>query len=376
MKTTSLTYPDHFRTPAFVVDLDRVKMNAFDMFTRAQSRGVRLRPHAKTHKTLEIAQIQTAQSFGGITVSTMAEARFYADNGFTDILYAFPITPDKLKEAEQLAAACIFSALVDHAEAADAIIEHFRDSASVLGVWIKIDAGANRAGLNPDDVVVIELATKLHQSSGVQFCGVLTHAGQTYTAPYDESLDQIVHDEARILVDIANKIESSGIPCVGRSLGSTPAARRESDAGVYNGITEMRPGNYIFFDRFMAECGHCDIDEVACHVATRIAGIYPDRRLLLIDAGALAFSKDLGPTHQVDFDGGFGLVRGYPDLKIVRLSQEHGMVAVEDGFDRFHIGQVLEVVPNHSCLTAAMFREYIIIEKGGITGSIIPVRGW
>ncbi len=371
-----MTYPDDFRTPAFVVDLDRVRNNASDMFARAEKWGVKLRPHVKTHKTLEIAQIQIAEGFGGITVSTMAEARFYAENGIKDILYAFPITPDKLKEAEELSTMCTFSVLVDHIEAVEAISRHFLCSSSKLGVWIKIDTGAERAGLHPDDVMVIELAQKLHESKGVVFCGVLTHAGQTYSAPYEESLDQIAHDEARILLEVTRKIEATGVPCVGRSLGSTPAARRDPDSEVYKGITEMRPGNYIFFDRYMSECGHCSIDEVACHVTTRIAGIYPERRLILIDAGALALSKDLGPTHKIEFTGGFGLIREYPDLKIVRLSQEHGMVSVEDGFDRFHIGQILEIVPNHSCLTAALYPNFVTAEQGAITGSIIPVRGW
>lgn len=126
----------------------------------------------------------------------------------------------------------------------------------------------------------------------------------------------------------------------------------------------------------MSECGHCATDDVACHVATRVAGIYPERRMLLIDAGALALSKDAGPTHLPDFEGGYGYVRGFPDLKIVRLSQEHGMVAVEEGFDRFQIGQILEIVPNHSCLTAAMFPEYVTLDGGAISGSIKPVRGW
>lgn len=376
MNPLSTQYPDTFRTPAFVVDMDRVRANAADMASRAQKRGVRLRPHAKTHKTLEIAHIQTAESFGGITVSTMAEARFYSDGGFKDILYAFPITPDKLGEAFRLAAKCRFSVLVDHPDAVEALLTAASAATAELGVWIKIDSGANRAGLQPSDERILDIAKLLHEAPGLQFSGILTHAGQSYTAPYEESLDQIVRDEASILVDIATRIENSGVPCVGRSLGSTPASRHDIDADAYRGITEMRPGNYIFFDRYMAECGHCDIDDVACHVATRIAGIYPERRMILIDSGALALSKDSGPTHLPDFDGGYGVVRGYPDLKIVRLSQEHGMVAVDEDFERFHIGQILEIVPNHSCLTAAMFPEYVTLEGGHISGCIKPVRGW
>src|SRR5690606_14694065 len=115
--------------------------------------------------------------------------------------------------------------------------------------------------------------------------------------PYEESLERVVCEEARILRDLAAQIEASGTPCVERSLGSTPAARFNHDADIYDGITEMRPGNYIFFDGTMSESGHCAADDIACYVATRIIGIYPDRNSIAIDAGALALSKDLGPTH-------------------------------------------------------------------------------
>ncbi len=372
----SIAYPDHFRTPAFVVDMDRVRANASDMLSRANKRGVHLRPHVKTHKTIEIARIQTEKSAGGITVSTMAEAKFFAANGFDDILYAFPITPDKFRDAAELARVCRFSVLLDHITSAEALTRTFADSDAEIGAWIKIDTGANRAGLQPGDATIERIASLLHHSPGIRFSGVLTHAGQTYTANQSERMDHIVADEARILVEVAHRIERSGIPCPGRSLGSTPAAMYDVAAETYAGITEMRPGNYIFFDRYMAECGHCRIDDVACYVATRVAGIYPERGLILIDAGALALSKDAGPTHLAEFGGGYGIIRGFPDLSIVKLSQEHGMVAVAGGFDRFHIGQILEIVPNHSCLTAAMFPEYVTVERGVIGERIQPVRGW
>lgn len=374
-----VNYPSDFRTPAFVVDAVRVRANAEDMSRRAERRGIRLRPHVKTHKTAEIAKIQVEDQFGGITVSTMAEAAFFAEAGFGDILYAFPVTPDKLPQALELAAKITFAVVTDHGEGVDAIVAATADAKRPLGVFLAIDSGTGREGVVPGHPDIEEWARKLHGAAGVDFRGVMTHAGHTYTAAYEEGLEIIAADEAKTLRELAARIEAAGVPCPERSLGSTPGAKVDHGPEVYEGVTEMRPGNYIFYDRFMCESGHCQPDEVACFVATRIASVYADRKTLLIDAGALALSKDLGPVHLSAYKGGFGTIEDHPELKITKLSQEHGLVATEQedvDFSQFHVGQILHVIPNHSCLTAAMFDKYHWLEADWITKEIHPVRGW
>lgn len=370
-------FPDELRTPAFLVDLDRVEDNALKIATFAQQSGLRLRPHVKTHKTWEIARVQCRYGAAGITVSTLAEAHYFAAHGFEDILYAVPLSPDKLPECLRLAQKITFSIITDHEQVITALLDRCREAPSPLGVYLKINSGAQRAGIEPDDPRIPFWAEQLHQAPGVTFKGILTHAGQSYLSTHDEVGEVALH-EAAILRSVADRIERHGIPCVERSLGSTPVTSVAPSLSGYEGITEMRPGNYIFYDRYMLASGHCTLDEIACRVLTRVIGVYPDRKHLLIDAGALALSKDLGPTHLCDFEGGYGLILDHPGWKLAGLSQEHGRIEIQDSTEasRVNPGDFLEIIPNHSCLTAALFPEYVCMKQGKLEGSLKPVRGW
>lgn len=366
----------NLRTPSFIVDLNIVRSNARMMLKKTQDWGIRLRPHVKTHKTTELARIQYDPSFGGITVSTIAEAKYFAEAGFDDITYAFPLGLDKIADAWALAESINFGVLVDHLDTLMAVINYAVPSYVTLGVWIKIDSGYHRSGIQVDDPNIINLAKIINNEPKLNFLGILTHAGQSYLDVEKDKLQSIASNEAESLRYVAKKLHDNGIDCPGLSLGSTPIASLEHDPSIYDGISEMRPGNYLFYDRYMAESGHCRIDDIACFVASRIVGLYPERNCILIDAGALAMSKDLGPSHLPHFKGGYGLIRDYPDLYFDRISQEHGLIRCTSGMDRFKIGQILEIIPNHSCLTAAQFSHYHLVEEGEIVHVIKPVRGW
>jgi D-serine deaminase-like pyridoxal phosphate-dependent protein len=370
-------YSDLLRTPAFLVNLDRVKNNAQKIANFAQQCGLKLRPHVKTHKTWEIAQLQCRYGATGITVSTLAEAHYFASHGFKDILYAVPLSPDKITESLRLAERITFSVITDHEQVITALIDRCRKSPTPVGVYLKINAGAQRAGVEPEDPRIPYWAEQLHLAPGVDFKGILTHAGQSYLSTHVD-VGEVALQEAAILRKVANRIEGHGIPCPERSLGSTPVTSVPPSSRGYDGITEMRPGNYIFYDRYMLACGHCTLDEIACSVLTRVIGVYPHRKHLLIDAGALALSKDHGPLHLRDFEGGYGLILDHPGWKLAGLSQEHGRIEIEDASEANLIkpGDFLEIVPNHSCLTAALFPEYRTTEQGQLVGSLNPVRGW
>jgi len=370
-------YPSDVRTPAFVVDMDRVKNNSQKIARYAKQCGLRLRPHVKTHKTWEIAQIQCAHGSTGITVSTLAEARYFAEHSFEDILYAVPLSPDKISESLSLAQKISFSVLTDHEFVIAALVNRCKDAVRPLGVYIKINSGAQRAGVEPDDPRIPHWAEQLHRARGITFKGILTHAGQSYLTTTDQ-VDPVAQYEAEVLRKVADRIEQHGIPCPERSLGSTPVTSASLTTEAYRGITEMRPGNYIFYDRYMYASGHCDLDEIACRVLTRVIGVYPNRKHILVDAGALALSKDLGPTYLDDFPGGYGLIPAHPEWKLTGLSQEHGRIEIPNANDANHLnpGDFLEIIPNHSCLTAALFPEYWCLEQGKLMSTIRPARGW
>jgi D-serine deaminase-like pyridoxal phosphate-dependent protein len=371
---------DELRTPAALVDLEVLERNAERMARRASRLGVRLRPHVKTHKTLEAARIQVQGHSGGIAVSTLAEAAFFAAGGFRDITYAVPIAPAKLGEAVALAARLDrFSLLVDHPETATGLEASARERDVKISLFLKVDCGAHRAGVDPQREESVALAGRLAASPQLDFRGILTHAGQAYRCHDGNEVRGVAAHERNLMLAFAARLRAGGIRVDEVSIGSTPTVVVvESLAG----ITEVRPGNYVFFDAFQAAIGSCSLTDVAFTVLVRVIGQYPERQELLVDGGALALSKDPGPVH-IDPGCGFGVVltaagERLPGWRVVSLSQEHGVLRSADPFAprAFPINSLLRVIPNHSCLAAAMFDRYAVIRGGEVIDEWHPVRGW
>jgi D-serine deaminase-like pyridoxal phosphate-dependent protein len=358
-------------TPAFLVDAARVRANCDRMREKARASGVAFRPHVKTHKTIEIGRMQHGGGIGPITVSTLAEAEFFADAGFTDITYAVPIAPEKLARAAALARRIQRLNILIDSERALRAVESFGGE---FDVFLKVDCGYHRAGVDPDDPDSERLALAMRDSSSVRFQGVLTHAGHSYHA---KSPDEILHVAAAETDAVTRFRALLGDDTLVRSIGSTPTA---SVVERFNECDEVRPGNYVFYDAFQSTIGSCSAAEVAVSVLATVIGCYPERRTLLVDAGALALSKDSGPDH-VDPQFGYGIVcdadlRPLP-LRVIALSQEHGKIEGEGSVVARHpVGTLLRIVPNHSCLTAAMFERYYAVDGDRIIAEWTPVRGW
>jgi D-serine deaminase-like pyridoxal phosphate-dependent protein len=362
-------------TPAAVVDLNRVEANCRWMAERAVALGVALRPHVKTHKCPEAARLQVGGSPGGITVSTLAEAGFFAAAGFRDITYAVPVAPKRVRDALNIAERIDrLSLLVDSHEAVRAIEEAARNGR--VPVFLKVDCGYGRAGVNPHTDGAIALAERLHRSSSVEFRGLLTHGGHSYDCVDRLGIAAVADQERDAVVGFAQRLRVLGIPVPEVSVGSTPTMRVAEDL---RGVTEIRPGNYVFFDGFQSMIGSCDIDEVAFSVLSTVIGSHPDRSTLVLDAGALALSKDPGATH-VDPTVGFGVLcdpqlRPLAHLHLGSLSQEHGKAAVSGG-PMPQVGDRLRIIPNHSCLSAALFDRYAVVRQDTVVETWHPVRGW
>ncbi len=371
---------EDLRTPAAVVDVDRLERNADRMAETAHRLGVRLRPHVKTHKTLEAAGLQVRGHFGGITVSTLAEASFFAAGGFSDITYAVPIAPSKLREAAEVAARVErLSLLVENPESAAAVERCAEERGVRMSVFLEVDCGGGRTGVDPSHDEGVALAARLGASPHLDFRGVLTHAGQAYRCRDATAIRKVAGQERDVIVSFADRLRSAGMPVEEVSVGSTPtAALAENLAGV----TEVRPGNYAFFDATQAAIGTCSLDDVAFTVLASVIASHPERRELTVDAGALALSKDAGPAH-VHPRCGFGVVLDesggrLPGWRIVSLSQEHGVLRSSMGFDPgvFRVGRRVRIVPNHSCLAAALFGSYAIARGSEVVDEWRPVRGW
>ena len=349
---------DRLPTPALVLDLDVLENNVRTMAERADRLGVRLRPHVKTHKSPEVAEIQRRHGASGITVSTLYEAEVFANAGFDDITWAFPVIIGRLDEAVALAGRVALGLVVDSHEALDALAARAAPE-TPLRVWIKVDCGYHRAGVDPQSPRFLELAGGVARAEGLELSGILTHSGHAYDAADRSAMRQVVDQERSVMVAAAGRLRAEGLTVPEVSVGSTPAM---CAAESLEGVTEARPGNYAFFDYMQVELGSCAARDVAVTVLSSVVSRMPDHSV--VDAGALALSKDAGPGSRAGMgrilrNDGSGELE--PDYRITSLSQEHGIV------DRpLPVGTTLRIVPNHSCLTVACFDEYHVVRGGEV----------
>lgn len=366
-------------TPFAAVDRPRVLRNAERMRVRADELGARLRPNVKTHKCVELARLELGAVAGPIAVSTVAEARAFADAGFDDITYAVSISHSRVREAVELVRAGLrLGVLADHPDTVSELERRAVEAAIRLRVWLKVDCGYHRAGVDPTRDDAVALAAKIAGSRGLALAGVLTHAGHAYACRSREEVSVVAAQERDVAVGFAGRLREAGIAVPEVSVGSTPTV---SAVSALAGVTEIRPGNYAFFDAFQTSIGSCRFDDCAFSVVASVIGLFPLDGRLVVDAGALALSKDPGPV-QVDPRCGFGVVcslacEPIAGLRLASLSQEHGVVlGSPDAIGRLRIGDRLRIVPNHSCLAAACFDRYHVVEGRVVVDEWRPVRGW
>ena len=229
----------HINTPAALLDEQRMARNIAVMQRRISALGARLRPHVKTAKCIAVARMQRAAGASGITVSTLKEAEQFFAAGFDDILYAVCIAPGKLDQAQSLMArGCALTVLVDSLAAAQAVVSKGRLAQRPFTVMIEVDSDGHRAGVKPDDDLLIAIGCTLHDG-GARLAGVMTHAGASYEESTPEGLRRIAEQERSRCVRAARRLREAGLPCAQVSVGSTPSAR---SAATLEGVTEVRAG--------------------------------------------------------------------------------------------------------------------------------------
>lgn len=370
---------NELKTPSLVLDVERVKRNASRVGNHVRELGAKLRPHVKTHKCVEVACIQTAGHSGALTVSTLAEARAFMAHGFTDITYAVPIEPGKFDEAIQLVRDCErLSLITDDAEIPSLLNAAAHLAGVKLDLFLKVDCGYHRCGVEPSSPEAFEIPRRIADSANLCFAGILTHAGHSYHCRTGEEVLKVARHERDLMKDFAAALRAEGIGVPTVSIGSTPTITSIDDL---QGIDEARPGNYIFFDAFQAAIGSCSLDDCALTVLAAVVHRDRTRRKVVIDAGAIALSKDRGAV-ELDETCGYGHVLDAEGrrlgLKVGGLSQEHGEISVEDEgtLERLKVGTRLRVLANHSCLTAAQHTHYNVIEGDNIVDRWEIQRGW
>ena len=313
------------RTPALVCHRDVLERNAERMRERATKLGCLLRPHFKTMKTLEGAAIATGGTRRRITVSTLAEASFLADGGWDDILYAVPLTPDKMKDVLALHARLeSFTVMVDHPKQVEALLGLLPGRVAPekpLRVVVGVDCGYHRDGCDPTDPSSVELVRALDDPL-TAFAGVYTHAGHSYDAPDVKTVEAIAAAERDVTVGFAGTLRAAGLAVPSVGVGSTPTC--SNPPSHLTGVDEMHPGNYMYYDATQLSLGSCTLDDIAVRVLTRVVGHYPKSNMLLIDCGWTGASAQ-------GKESGYGCLPKTPELTIANLKQECGEVTSADG---------------------------------------------
>jgi D-serine deaminase-like pyridoxal phosphate-dependent protein len=344
-------------TPQIVVDETILHRNIADMAALAASYGVKLRPHAKTHKSPHIARLQLAAGAIGLTCAKLGEAEvLIREAGADDVLIAYPIVGEaKMPRLLALMDKARLTVAVDTRAAAEGLSHAISASGRSLDVYVEVNTGQDRAGARAGNEAVA-LALDVARLPGLRVTGVMTHEGHA-GASAPEEIARIATDAGSALVATAEQIRKAGIEVTHVSVGSTPASWFTPKVP---GITEMRPGTYVFNDNNAFRHGRIGPDQCAARVvATVVSRPAPDRAI--VDAGSKTLALDPSPSHP-----GHGYVVGHPAATIARLSEEHGVVLLSPDEDGFGVGDRLEIIPNHICPAINLMDELTIVRDGRV----------
>ncbi|WP_219993928.1 alanine racemase [Aestuariibacter sp. GS-14] len=369
-------------TPACVIDAAKFQHNIRRMQAVAARDNLVLRPHVKTLKSLAAAEFYAPAS-GPITVSTLAEAESFASAGYTDILYAVGLVPNKFGRVAALSArANRFTVVLDSMAAVNALIAYATQLEHPLQVMLEVDVDDHRAGLLPVSDELVACAKAIVSTPQLHFRGVMTHAGGSYDCFTQQARDAIAEQECQLIAKAAARLAEHQIECELVSAGSTPTALANTR---HKGINELRAGVYATFDCVMAGLGVCTVNDIALSVLTSVIGHQKDKNWVIVDAGWMALSRDQGTASHAK-NCGYGLVCN-SDGEILdgwyvsSTNQEHGIISHIDGKQPddalFGYGTMLRILPIHACATAAQFEAYQVVDtEGNVKDVWSRISGW
>ena len=351
------------RTPFVAVHRQRLQANIDKIAALARRHGLTLRPHAKTHKCPEIARLQIDAGAAGITVAKPGEASVFLRAGVRSVTLAYPVIDpgvlsQLLDEADPGAASIQF--VIDSAAGLHALQDAVSGRNDRTAAFVELDVGLHRCGVPPQSGLVAELAAALARGPRTRFAGILSHAGHGYGAGTAEGVAAVAESERATMHAVATMLRAAGleVPCV--SVGSTPTVCLARD---FSGVDEIRPGNYVFFDRTAMRLGAATEEEIALAVFTTVVSV--NDTYCIVDAGSKSLSSDLGP-HGTGGDMGHGQAHAFgPEagraLTVAKLSEEHGFIPHHG--EPLEIGTRLMVIPNHSCPVANLADVLVILSE-------------
>lgn len=354
-------------TPALIVSEEILHRNIAEMQSFARSHDVNLRPHIKTHKTPQIARLQLQAGAIGITCAKVGEAEVMIDKAdVEDILFAYPIFGEgKFKRILALMERARIVVGIDSLEAAEALARAASQQDRTIDVFIEVDTGQHRSGV-PVGEAAVAFARQVARQRGLRLCGIFTHEGHANSAPPEE-IEDIALAAGRAMVETAEAIRDHGIDLETVSVGSTPAAMYTP---TVPGVTEMRPGTYVFNDNSAFRYGRLGVGDCAARFAATVVS-RPAEDRCIVDTGSKSLAMDPSKSHP-----GHGYIVGHPNATIAKLSEEHGVVEIPEGEEGFAIGDRLEIIPNHICPTVNLMDELFLVRDGHVVDTWkIAARG-
>jgi D-serine deaminase-like pyridoxal phosphate-dependent protein len=355
--------------PTLLLDEEKCRRNIRIMSEKARKIGVTFRPHFKTHVSHEIGEWFREEEVDRITVSSLRMAQYFAEDGWKDILVAFPVNLLEIDIINDLAKRIKLSLLVESVYAVDFLGKNLQ---APVEVYIKVDFGYHRTGVDHEDTEQITgICKAIAGTEKMKLTGFLSHAGNSYNARGRSEILKVHEESVRAALELKGKFMND-YPDIKISLGDTPTC---SIAGDFSQIDEIRPGNFVFYDLTQTFIGSCTPEMVAVAMACPVVAVHPERNEIVIYGGSVHFSKD----SIADFSGRsiYGAVvmddgPGWGDIVenavLARLSQEHGIVEAPPSFiDRLRPGEIIKIMPVHSCLTAHAMKRYLTLTGRTIT---------
>ncbi|WP_462253943.1 alanine racemase [Ekhidna sp.] len=345
------------KSPTLLIDKEKCVRNIDKMLQKAKNSNAELRPHFKTHFSSKVAEWYRERGVNKCTVSSVSMAQYFANNGWKDITIAFPYNTLESEEISDLASKVSLNILIESIESLNQAKENIKGD---VGYFIKVDVGTHRTGIDPRNEDLI--STLINESNdALKFQGFLAHAGHTYGCKDFESIKWIFDGAKKSLLQLHEKF--GGLI----SYGDTPSCSLLDDFELFD---ELRPGNFVFYDWMQKDIGSCQIEDIAVCMACPVVAIHKDRNEIVIYGGGVHFSKDLimekdimgkerrtfGKMVRLSKTGWNSEIIG----NVVRLSQEHGVVHLDDDeIVRVKVGDLIGVIPVHSCLTADLQGYYL-----------------
>ncbi len=359
----------NIKKPTVIVDEPKMRRNIERMSEKARRNGVRLRAHFKTHQSVEVGEIIRKYGIQAITASSIDMAAYFAARGWRDITVAIPVNIRQIDDINMLAGKISLGVLVESLTSAEFLADSVR---SPLRVWIEVDSGELRTGVNWKNTEKIEkIAHLIEGSEQLTLAGILTHAGQSYDQASVEAIEKVHRESISRMNEVRDHLVRGGFSDIEISVGDTPTCSLMDD---FSGVDEIRPGNFVFNDLLQVSLGCCREEDIAVAVACPVIARYPERNELIIYGGGAHLATD-----HLMRDGSpyFGLVAlptetgwtlSVDGAWVLKIAQEHGTIRADREFiNGIKVGDILMILPIHSCLTVNLHQVYQTVHGKKLT---------